>query len=753
MLLMAAGGAVAQTDWEDNVTAQPSSSDLHQQIGEENLEKVVNLTLTGTINGYDFMILRNKMPNLQNLDMTDVSIVANSYEYYTGCHSEDNVLGANLFRGVSNLVSIKLPKTIEKIGDYAFASNDFGKDTNLKSVTAYRGIKALGDYAFHYCVNLKSVQLEEGLESIGEYAFDYCKALEEIVLPEGLKDIKREAFNDCENLTKVVLPSTLERIGGDSFANGSCFQSCGKLKTINFPPHLKYIGYYCFRFCYSLSEIHLPSTLQSIGESAFAYCDNLNDIYVYTMEPTAIAQNSFSTWSTATLHIPALSYYNYYWDTQWSQFAHLVIDHDYTYEYFYIGKDFVFDDEKANMGSVPDVDLNAGAGLIVETTDATVSLNNVTLADNGTYAASILADGNLTMNSLALEANRWYFFSVPFRVKRSAITAPGDFALRYYDGQERATNGRGGWKDYTGDYLIPGQGYIVQTNAAGTLSLPVEKADMDFSGTDRSVALAAYASASKQNASWNYVGNPHIAYYDIDATDYTAPITVWNGSNYIAVRPGDDHYHLGPLQGFFVQKPEEADQMLFPATGRHTYRQWIDTDSPNQAPRRHAASQRAQTRVVFNNEKSADYEMDCDAAKFFADGTVQLYSTDGQNSYAINERPAGEVKLAYTAITETVLTIAAARMDCPMLLHDLQENITHDLSAGGYTFHTDAGSFENRFVLVQHPDITGIANLRNSQQDEDGQVYSLTGVRMNGKPKTGICIVNKNGVATKIVTR
>ena len=673
---MASQVAMAQQgDYTVTVTAQLSSSDLQQQIGEENLGKVESLTLKGTINSYDFMILRNKMPNLQNLDMTDVSIVANSYEYYTGCHSEDNVLGENLFRRVPNLVTVVLPKSITRMGD-----NVFRECTGLKSIEAYEGLEEIGKGAFCDCGNLQDVKLKTGLKMIKSdtfnQAFGNCKSLESIVLPEGLEAITDNMFSACRNLASVTLPSTIEKI------ESHAFMYCA-LRNINLPPNVKTIETLAFRFCQSLAEIHLPSSLQSIGDNAFESCDNLNDIYAYTLEPTPIGQNTFATWSTATLHIPTLSYYNYYWDTQWSQFAHLVMDHDYTYEYFYIAKDFIFNDQNASLGSTPDVDLTAGSGLIVEAENATVGLNNVNLTDNGTYAASIVANGNLTMNHLNLQlemaANKWYFLSVPFRVKRSGISAPGDFALRYYDGQERATNGKGGWKDYEGDYLVPGQGYIVQTNTAGKLQLPVEQTDMDFSGIDRTVALTAYAASNKQNASWNYVGNPHAAYFDISQMEYTAPLTVWNGTTYTAVRPGDDSYHIGPMQGFFVQKPEGVDAIVFPAAGRHTYRQWMESSESRQARRALTGErslidlalledrqQQDQTRVVFNADKSADYELDCDAAKFIASGVSQLYTLDAQNCYAINERPMGEVKVGYVSAATGELTIEATRMDMPI---------------------------------------------------------------------------------------
>ena len=51
-----------------NVIAKDSESDLANKIGENNLLKVTKLKVSGTINSYDMMIIRNKMINLRELD-------------------------------------------------------------------------------------------------------------------------------------------------------------------------------------------------------------------------------------------------------------------------------------------------------------------------------------------------------------------------------------------------------------------------------------------------------------------------------------------------------------------------------------------------------------------------------------------------------------------------------------------------------------------------------------------------------------
>ena len=125
----------------------------------------------------------------------------------------------------------------------------------------------------------------------------------------------------------------------------------------------------------------------------------------------------------------------------------------------------------------------------------------------------------------------------------------------------------------------------------------------------------------------------------------------------------------------------------------------------------------------------------------------QFYSLDQRQSrYAINERQTGEVRLGYVAKKKGSLTIKASRMDQPMLLRDMKLQITHDLSIGDYSFTTDMGTFNNRFMLVVDGNATSVGKLRQdtgvSALAEEGgisfsgiegqevSVYSLSGTML-----------------------
>lgn len=777
-------------EYNVNVTAQTDHSGLVDAIGEDKLGQVVTLKITGDINGYDIMVLRNKMDNLHYLDLADANIVANDYEYYTGYHTEDNVLGIRSFYNLEKLISVKLPTTLTEIKKEAF----YGC-TNLKNIQLNVGLVKIGDSSFRQCSNIQTIELPNSLKEIGSYTFcglyDFTSGynnprIREVILPEGLEIVGTKAFAFMTTLVRVAFPSTLKKVGEGAFMGTS-------LNTISLPTNLQSIANNTFNGCSSLTEVRIPSSIMSIGNEAFSGCSRLNDVYTYIAEPTQINMNTFSTYTTATLHVPTTSFKNYWYDTEWSQFRDLQ-EFDAEYEYFYINKDFTISDDAGTIhgegDSDPNADLNPGSGLIVETTTDDQGLDEVHIKVDGDQSGSVLADDNLTANKvyydIKITAGRWYFLSLPFRVKITNITAPGRYVFRYYDGSLRAT-GISGWLNWLQDWLLPGQGYIFQCNKSGILSLCVERVDMNWKAENHPREFEQHAAQNQQDASWNFMGNPHHSYYDIEKTGYTQPITVWNGTAYEAVRPGDDDYSLRPFEAFFVQKPENQNEMNFPVEGdndgRYTYLQWKN-DGPRRAARRRAqgvdvsrqminltlsdGQTTDKTRVVFNEKQSKNYEMACDAPKFFSSENVaQLYSLDQSlTKYAINERPMGEVRLGYIAANDGEMTISAQRMDQPMMLRDNVMQITHDLTMGDYTFSTKAGVCDDRFTLVANGDVTSVGKIRKDTgvsvltekggisfsgiEQQEVTIYSLSGTTLASHVQNGFIQLPNSAYIVKV---
>jgi hypothetical protein len=330
------------------------------------------------------------------------------------------------------------------------------------------------------------------------------------------------------------------------------------------------------------------------------------------------------------------------------------------------------------------------------------------------------------------------------------------YIFRYYDGEERSKN-NSGWKNVNENHLKAARGYIFQSSATDVLILDI--ADVKFKKLDKYNELCLYVSENIKDASWNFVGNPYLCYYDINDLNFDAPITVWDGEKYVALRPGDDDYHLAPYEAFFVQKPEDQATVGYDGekqmtgnqskaklaeaskartfssmTGEQSQRMLVNLVLSNET-----SSDR--TRVVFNNNQSMAYEVNCDAAKFETAGVVQLFTIDTNNvRYAINERPVdnGVVTVGYTVPVAGTYTIEAKRMDTPVFIKDNKTGLLHDLSKGAYSFTSEACTSQTRFQLLTRDNATAIGKV---DADSETIIYDMSGRRVK-KTNSGVYVVN-----------
>ena len=702
--------------------AKDDISALYEAVGEANLPRVVDLTISGSINSHDFFMMLTKMTALRYLDLTNAAVVYNPRCHYEGSYTEDNKFPAyGLYN--CNLRSIKLPAGITEIGRYALYNNRY----------------------------LKEVIIPESVTSIGGQAFYGCSSLTNITLPEGVTSIEGGAFFGCSSLESVVLPPTVQTIGD-----------------------------YAFYGCGSLKEIRIPSSVRSVDDYAFSDCSNVKDVYAYTVEPINIGQRTFNKNGNnffGTLHAPKVSYANYYNHTQWGQFLAFA-EFDEPYENFYLKGDKELNN---NTGAIegegddaPDAEMGNNSGIIVED-DIEQDLGDVDIEHNGSDGGSIIVGGEGCVNAdklhlhINVQGGRWYFFCFPFDVKAEDIRMEGgaNWVFRYYDGAERAKNGKGGWKNVTsdgdGNHLKAATGYIFQCSKDDVLILTAK--NQKIKHEKKYNELVEHITGNAHDASWNFVGNPYLSYYEVSSEDYSAPLTVWDGSKYIAIRPGDDDYQLAPFEAFFVQKPEGVAEVGYTPERQHTYHGSKKAAEQARARRRAMpinpdrllvnitlsdGTATDQTRVVFNDKVSMEYEMACDAAKFSTADVPQLYTMDSRAvKYAINERPVAEgiVTVGFTAPAEGVYTLAAPRMDTPIYIKDNFTGTIHDFAEGSYEFASEAGTFDDRFTVIMKAGETGIDNAEIGNQKSE--IYNVKGQRVNEATEQGIYIKENRKVVIK----
>lgn len=174
-------------------------------------------------------------------------------------------ISKNAFYGCTSLRELTIPKTVERIGELAFA---WCKKLEKAEIN---GANIISSRAFMGCDKLKFIQLTKNISEIGDKAFAYCPSIEDISLPDNLNFIGESVFEGCRNLRSVVLPDNLKII------KSGCFYACTSLKYAVLPKQLEYIDEFAFAYCASLEFLSVPKSTV-INESSFFECKKIMNV-------------------------------------------------------------------------------------------------------------------------------------------------------------------------------------------------------------------------------------------------------------------------------------------------------------------------------------------------------------------------------------------------------------------------------------------------------------------------------------------
>lgn len=292
-----------------------SAGGLSKALTKTEKTTVTNLTITGSIDARDFVIIRDSMSVLAVLDISAVSIAA-----YSGSDGTDTI-GINKsypvnaipqfafsdpfssISGKKTLTTINLPATIISI-----FNNSFANCTNLSTVNFPNALKTIGKYAFSNC-NLYSVTIPSSVSTIDDYVFDRNTYLYEFIvlsgninfssangvlfnkykttivkypnsksgvsysIPNTVTFIGNGAFNQCWNLDNITIPNSVKTIGEHAF------EDSWQLKNFIIPNSVTTIGNYAFNNS-GLTNLILPNTITTIGNYAFDSCNSLTDLII-----------------------------------------------------------------------------------------------------------------------------------------------------------------------------------------------------------------------------------------------------------------------------------------------------------------------------------------------------------------------------------------------------------------------------------------------------------------------------------------
>ena len=315
---------------ENYITCMLDSVEIHK-FSRSFMHSVIDINA-------DNVITKEETASLTNIGVVfrenDEITSFNELQYFTGITSLSEA-----FNGCSNLVSVKLPESLERLRDSAFENctslsalhipanvNFVGNDviraanaltaltvdennevydsrnncnavietaTNKLAVGCNTSVipntvTTIGLKAFREMEKMETMPIPNSVTTIEEYAFAECSNLSSVTIPNSVTSVENSAFRRCEGLASVHI-SDIEawcKITFGDFDSNPLYYAhhlCkdGKeITNLEIPEGITDIKQYAFRGCSGLTSVTIPEGVTNIGIDAFYECTGLTSVTI-----------------------------------------------------------------------------------------------------------------------------------------------------------------------------------------------------------------------------------------------------------------------------------------------------------------------------------------------------------------------------------------------------------------------------------------------------------------------------------------
>jgi len=349
-----------------------SAGGLSAALTSNEKETLQNLVVTGTMDARDFKVLRDQLPALANLDLSQATVVAyNGTEgTFDGNYSyPDNTTPRTAMIDNKQIQHIALPNNLVAIG-----RSSFNSCKALSDIEFPPSLQLIDSLAFAYCSSLKQVTLPQNVKRLA-YGVFALSGIEQLTLNEGLTRIDNNVFQQCDSLRTIYISSTVNSISPyalfnlnslESFSvastnsnfctesgvlytkdrthlvsypanksihyaipNGvttidtAAFAGNWRLFSVTIPSSVIEIAPEAFSYCSQLAVVDLPSTVTKIGYYSFKDCAGLSAIFTNSLTPFSmtVSDSIFINLNPGcTLYVPKGSAENYRASDGWSYY-------------------------------------------------------------------------------------------------------------------------------------------------------------------------------------------------------------------------------------------------------------------------------------------------------------------------------------------------------------------------------------------------------------------------------------------------